>query len=56
MFTTFINAFKIKELRKKILYTLLLIVVYRLGCAIPIPGIDTAAWRSRSRVWLCSTS
>ena len=44
MFTTFINAFKIKDLRKKILYTLLLIVVYRLGCAIPIPGIDTAAW------------
>ena len=44
MFTTFVNAFKIKELRKKILYTLLLIVVYRLGCAIPIPGIDTAAW------------
>ena len=41
MFTTFINAFKIKDLRKKILYTLLLIVVYRLGCAIPIPGIDT---------------
>ena len=44
MFTTFVNAFKIKDLRKKILYTLLLIVVYRLGCAIPIPGIDTAAW------------
>ena len=44
MFTTFINAFKIKDLRKKILYTLLLIVVYRLGCAIPIPGIDAAAW------------
>ena len=40
MFTTFANAFKIKDLRKKILYTLLLIVVYRLGCAIPIPGID----------------
>lgn len=44
MFTTFINAFKIKDLRKKILFTLLLLVIYRLGSAIPIPGIDAAAW------------
>ena len=44
MFTTFINAFKIKELRKKILYTLLLLVVYRIGSAIPIPGVNAAAW------------
>ena len=42
MFQTFINAFKIKEIRKKILITLLLIVVYRLGCFIPIPGVNTA--------------
>ena len=41
MFQTFINAFKIKEIRKKILITLLLIVVYRLGCFIPIPGVNT---------------
>ena len=44
MFNTFINAFKIKDLRKKILYTLLLIVVYRLGSAIPIPGVNLVAW------------
>ena len=44
MFSTFINAFKIKDLRKKILYTLLLIVVYRLGSAIPIPGVNLVAW------------
>ena len=42
MFQTFINAFKIKEIRKKILITLVLIVVYRLGCFIPIPGVNTA--------------
>ena len=42
MFATFINAFKIKEIRKKILITLLLIVIYRLGCFIPIPGVNTA--------------
>ena len=45
MFNTFINAFKVKDIRKKILYTLLLIVVYRLGSAIPIPGINLEAWR-----------
>ena len=42
MFKTFINAFKIKDIRKKILVTLLLIVIYRLGCFIPIPGVNTA--------------
>lgn len=42
MFQTFINAFKIKEIRKKIIITLVLIVVYRLGCFIPIPGVNTA--------------
>jgi preprotein translocase subunit SecY len=45
MFSTFINAFKIKDLRKKILYTVLLIVVYRLGSAIPIPGVNLVAWQ-----------
>ena len=46
MFNTFINAFKIKDLRKKILYTILLIVIYRLGCAIPIPGVNLEAWKA----------
>ncbi|HPF53651.1 MAG TPA: preprotein translocase subunit SecY [Eubacteriales bacterium] len=44
MFRTYINAFKVKDLRNKILFTLLLMVVYRLGSAIPIPGIDVAVW------------
>ena len=43
MFKTFYNAFKIKDLRKKILITLLLLFVYRLGCWITIPGIDPGA-------------
>ena len=49
MFNTFINAFKIKDLRKKILYTLLLIVVYRLGSAIPIPGVNLAGWQEATK-------
>ena len=36
------NIWKIEELRKRILYTLLLIAVYRLGCYIVIPGIDAS--------------
>ena len=34
------NIFKIAELRKRIVYTVLLILVYRLGCFIVLPGID----------------
>ena len=37
------NIFKIEELRKRIVYTLLLIVVYRLGSFVVLPGIDAAA-------------
>jgi preprotein translocase subunit SecY len=38
----FVNAFKIPDLRKKMLFTLLIIAVYRLGSHIPTPGIDVA--------------
>ena len=37
----FQSIFKIPELRKRILYTLLLLIVVRIGAHIPIPGIDT---------------
>lgn len=45
MFKTFINAFKVKELRGKILLTLLLLFLYRLGAWLPIPGINVAAFQ-----------
>lgn len=41
MFKTIKNALKTPEVRKKLLYTLLLIVVFRLGCYITVPGVDT---------------
>lgn len=34
------NIFKIEELRKRIVYTILLLLVYRLGCFVVVPGID----------------
>ena len=41
MFKTIRNAFKVKELRAKILYTFMMLVVIRFGCQLPIPGIQT---------------
>lgn len=43
MFKTIKNALKTPEVRKKLLYTLLLIVIFRLGCYITVPGVDTFA-------------
>lgn len=40
MFRTLINAFKNKDVRRKILITLALMFVYRLGCWLPVPGIN----------------
>lgn len=43
MFKTLADAFKIKEVRNKIILTLVLLFIYRLGCWLPIPGIDAEA-------------
>ena len=40
MLTTLKNAFKIKEIRKKILFTLAMLVVIRIGSQLPVPGVD----------------
>ncbi len=40
MFDTFKRAFQSKDVRKKIFYTLMILVVYRLGSAIPVPFLD----------------
>ena len=37
------NIFRIPELKKRILYTLALLVVYRIGVHVPVPGIDSVA-------------
>ena len=43
MFKTIVNAFKIKDIRRKMLLTLLLLLIYRLGCWLPVPGFDISA-------------
>ena len=42
MLDTLRNAWRIPDLRKKILYTLLMLLLYRLVGVIPVPGIDLA--------------
>lgn len=43
MFKTIRNAWRIPDLRKKILFTLLIIIVFRIGSVIPVPFLDMAA-------------
>ncbi|MDD3428947.1 MAG: preprotein translocase subunit SecY [Oscillospiraceae bacterium] len=46
MLTTFRNAWKIEELRKKLLFTLFVIVIFRFGSAITVPFLDPSAIKS----------
>ena len=48
MFETFRNAWKVVELRKKILFTLFIIVVFRIGSVIPVPFIDVSMLKDAS--------
>lgn len=43
MLQTLRNAWKIPDLRKKMLYTLLMLVVFRLGSYVPVPGLNASA-------------
>lgn len=40
MLSTFTNIFRVTELRNKVMFTLFILAVYRLGAQIPVPGID----------------
>ena len=46
MFQTIRNALAIPETRKKLLYTLMIIVVFRVGSAIPVPFLDPSALKA----------
>jgi preprotein translocase subunit SecY len=45
MLTAFRNAFRIHDLRNKILFTFFIFALYRLGATIPVPGVDLSAVR-----------
>jgi preprotein translocase subunit SecY len=42
MFETFRNAWRIEDLRKKINFTLIMLLIYRIGTFIPVPGVDSS--------------
>src|SRR4051812_32825833 len=44
MFKTLANIFRVPELRDKVLFTLLMLAIYRVGYHVPIPGVDQKAF------------
>ena len=46
MLQTVINALKVKEIRRKVYMMLLLLLVFRIGCFIPVPGLDRGEFSS----------
>ncbi len=46
MFQTLKNAWHIADTRRKIIFTLFIVLLYRIGCAIPVPYVDSEAWAS----------
>jgi len=48
MFKTFRNALKIKDIRTKLLFTLICLIIVRIGCQLPVPGIS----RLQFALWL----
>lgn len=47
MFRTFLSLFQNKETRNRILFTLAMLLIYRIGSAIPVPGVDSVALASQ---------
>lgn len=41
-----VDMFRVKDLRKRILYTLGILLIYRLGSVLPIPGVDVHALKN----------
>lgn len=52
MFRTLRNAFSIPEIRKKMLYTLLMLLIFRMGCAVVVPFLDTDVVKT----WMASNA
>ena len=46
MLQTIINALKVKDIRRKVLMMLLLLLIFRVGCFIPVPGLDRGQFTS----------
>src|SRR6478672_4741567 len=49
MFKTFVNIFKVPELRNKVLFTLFMLAIYRIGYHVPIPGVNQDALQAATK-------
>jgi preprotein translocase subunit SecY len=50
MLQSLLNAWKLPDLRKKLLFTALIVAIYRLGCFIPVPGVSVASLKEMFNV------
>src|ERR1700712_3207549 len=46
MFKTLVNIFRVPELRNKVLFTLLMLLIYRIGYHVPLPGVDQSQFEA----------
>jgi preprotein translocase subunit SecY len=49
MIKTLINVFRIPELRNKVMFTLFMLAIYRIGFHVPLPGVDQEAFRTQAQ-------
>jgi preprotein translocase subunit SecY len=49
MFKTFVNIFRVPELRNKVLFTLFMLAIYRIGYHVPLPGVDQAQFAALAK-------
>src|SRR5258708_27464265 len=52
MFKTLINVFRVPELRNKVLFTLFMLAIYRIGFHIPLPGVDQVGFQEMAKTQL----
>ena len=43
MISTILNAFQVKEIRSKLLFTAAMLLIYRFGAHVPVPGLNATA-------------
>ena len=49
MFKTIANIFRVPELRNKVLFTLMMLAIFRIGHAVPLPGVDQAEFEAKAK-------
>ena len=51
MFDTAVNAFRVESLRKRLLYTFMILGIFMLGGLVPVPSIDGKTFTSLVQQW-----